>query len=127
MAPAMEPSTSHFSLGGLPLLVAFPAGGASPVVFTGALGVKGACRCCSAGGIQLDLGPSIPALPCAIGGCSASRRVEDVTGVWEKSMVGRLLLAETAATLPVVPILMALSSTPGLVMFWMCSVVFYAW
>ena len=52
--------------------------------------------------------------------------MEDVTGVWEKSMVGRLLLAETAATLPVVPILMALSSTPGLVMFWVCSLVFYA-
>ena len=40
MAPAMEPSTSHFSLGGLPLLMAFPAGGTSPVVFTGALSVK---------------------------------------------------------------------------------------
>lgn len=71
-------------------------------------------------------GRPFSALPRAIGGCSASRRMEDVTGVWEKSMVGRLLLAETAATLPVVPILMALSSTPGLVMFWVCSMVFYA-
>ena len=42
-------------------------------------------------------------------------------------MVGRLLLAETAAALHVVSILMALSSSPGLVMFWVCSVEFYAW
>ena len=81
----------------------------------------------AAGWIRLDLGLSIPAPPSAIGGCSASRRVEDVTGVWEKSMVGQLLLAETVATLHVVPILMALSSSPGLVMFWVCSVEFYAW
>ena len=80
----------------------------------------------AAGGIRLDLGPSIPALPDAIGG-PASRREEDVTGVWEKSMVGQLLLAETAATLPVVSILMALSSSPGLVMSWVCLVEFYAW
>ena len=44
----------------------------------------------AAGWIRLDLGLSIPAPPGAIGGCSASRRVEDVTGVWEKSMVDRL-------------------------------------
>ena len=42
-------------------------------------------------------------------------------------MVDQLLLAETAATLPVVPILMALSSSPGLVMFGGCYVEFYAW
>ena len=81
----------------------------------------------AAGWIRLDLGLSIPAPPDAIGSCSASRRVEDVTGVWEKSMVGQQQLVETAATLPVVPILMALSSSPGLVMFWVCYVEFYAW
>ena len=53
-------------------------------------------------------------------------RVADVTMDGEKSLVG-LLLAETAATLPVVSILMALSSSPGLVMFWVCYVEFYAW
>jgi len=42
-------------------------------------------------------------------------------------MVGQLLLAETAVTLPMVSILIALSSSLGLVMFWLCSVVFYAW
>ena len=71
------------------------------MVLTGALRVKGACRHCSAGWIHLDLGPSISALPGAIGGCSVTYRVADVTGDGEKSLVG-LLLAETAVTLPVV-------------------------
>ncbi|EMS59867.1 hypothetical protein TRIUR3_10813 [Triticum urartu] len=49
----------------------------------------------------MNSGPSIPALPCAIGGCFVASRVADVTSDGEKSLVG-LLLAETAATLPVV-------------------------
>lgn len=65
----------------------------------------------------MHTGVALPAGFTWICGCSGTHRVEDVTGVWEKYMVGQLLLAETAATLPVVSILMALSSSPGLVMF----------
>ena len=53
-------------------------------------------------------------------------RVADVTMDGEKSLVG-LLLAETAATRPVVFHLDGVVFIPGLVMFWVCSVEFYAW
>ncbi|XBI52526.1 hypothetical protein VPH35_034890 [Triticum aestivum] len=100
--------------------------GAPHRFLAGALGVKGACRRGSAGWIHLDLGPSIPALPGATGGCSVTCRVADVTMDEEKSLVG-LLLAETAATRPVVFHLDGVVFILGLVMFWVCFVELCAW
>lgn len=81
----MEASTSHF------LLEEPHQWG---VVFTGALDIKV---------------PACPALLAAVLQCSSR---EGCDRGWEKSMIGRLLLDETAAMLHVVSI-SALSSYPG--------------
>ncbi|EMS49863.1 hypothetical protein TRIUR3_14843 [Triticum urartu] len=55
--------------------------GAMPVLLTGVLASRVPAGI-AADWIHLDLGPSIPALPDALGGCSASCRGKVVTGVW---------------------------------------------